>query len=52
MSIRRRRQQTVMWTLAALAALAALAITAAGLAMTFPLIHTPGSFAGRVRAMR
>lgn len=28
-----------MWTLAA------LAITAAGLAMTFPLIHTPGSFA-------
>ena len=39
MSIRHRRQQAFMWTLAS------LVLTAAGLAMTFSLIHTPGSYA-------
>jgi peptidoglycan/LPS O-acetylase OafA/YrhL len=41
MSIR-RRQQAAMWTLAVLAS---LVLTAAGMAMTFSLIHTPESFA-------
>lgn len=41
MSIR-RRQQAAMW---ALAVVASLVLAAAGLAMTFSLIHTPASFA-------
>ena len=41
MSIR-RRQQAAMWTLAVLAS---LVLTAAGLTMTFSLVHTPASFA-------